>query len=79
MVGEAARVEIKTQGQDELFWNVVYINGFEIPHRQHVKTINQASELEYDLKRIVEDAFRLGYRHGHGASQAVIREAIGIR
>jgi hypothetical protein len=79
MSGEAARVEVKTQGQDEMVWNVVYVNGFEIPHRQRVKTIEQAGELEYDLRRIVEDAFRLGYRHGYGSSQKVIRDALGIR
>ncbi len=79
MAGESARVEIKTQGEDFLFWNVVYVNGFEMPHRQNVKSIEQANELETDLRRIVEDAFRLGYRHGYGSSQKVIRDALGIR
>lgn len=78
MIGESARVEIKVCGEDSVFWNAIYINGLKMPCKQKVKSIEQAHELDQDLKRIVEDAFCFGYRQGFKDSQAAIRDALGI-
>ena len=79
MSGESARVEVKCRGEDVLFWNSVYINGIEICWRQRASSIEDADRLAGDLKLIAEEAFRLGYRHGFGSCQRVIKDAIGVK
>jgi hypothetical protein len=79
MPGELAEVEVLTQGDDSIFWNVVYINGIEMRPRFEVESIQQGNENCDPLKRIAAEAFRLGYRQGFANSQRVIREAIGVK
>jgi hypothetical protein len=79
MAGEIARVEVRTQGHDDLFWNVVYINGFQVAPRQSVASIAEGNELSGDLHAIVAEVYRRAYRDGYGAAQRVIRDALGVK
>ncbi len=79
MAGESARVEVRTCGEDDRFWNVVYINGFEVAPRQSVASITEGVELSGDLHAIVTEVYRRAYRDGYGAAQRVIRDALGVK
>lgn len=79
MAGEVANVEVRTQGDDDIFWTVVYINGFEISNRITIDSIQAGERIAQPIRRIVEDAFRIGYRKGFANCQNVIREAIGLK
>ena len=79
MAGEIARVEVRTQGDEDLFWNVVYVNGFEIRPRQHLQSIQDGERLSDDLHQIVAEVYRRAYRDGYGAAQRVIRDALGVK
>ena len=81
MAGESARVEVQTlrYGDGSLFWNVVYVNGFEVAPRQHVESIDEGERLSDDLHQIVAEVYRRAYRDGYGAAQRVIRDALGVK
>jgi len=79
MPGESAEVEVLTQGDDTIFWNVVYINGIEMRERFDVDSIQQGNANCDSLRKIAAEAFRAGYRQGFANSQRVIRDAIGVK
>ena len=79
MAGESAEVRVHTQGDNDFFWNVVYINGIEMSPRFNVESISEGHDTSDSLKRIAAEAFRLGYRQGFANCQRVIREAIGVK
>jgi hypothetical protein len=79
MAGESARVEVRTCGDDDKFWNVVWVNGFEVAPRQHLESIQDGERLSDDLHRIVTEVYRRAYRDGYGAAQRVIRDALGVK
>ena len=79
MSGESARVEANISGDDDRFWCVLYVNGFELRPRFTVESINQGEAVKDQLRWIAEEAFRLGYRQGFGSCQSAIKQAIGIR
>lgn len=79
MAGELARVEVRTHGDEDRFWNAVYVNGFEVQPRISVSSISDGEELSGDLHAIVAEVYRRAYRDGYGAAQRVIRDALGVK
>ena len=79
MAGESAKVEVLVQGDDDRFWNVVYINGFEINTRLVVESIEAGKAHSDSLRKIAQDDYRLGYRQGFASCQHVICDALGVR
>ena len=78
MSSEAAKVEVHVQGDEHIFWTVVYVNGFEMRNRMRVESIQAGENISGPIRNIAEDAYRLGYRQGFANSQKIIREAIGV-
>jgi hypothetical protein len=79
MAGESARVEVRTCGEDDKFWNIVWVNGIQVNRRQNVNSIEEGERLATDLDWIVTEVYRRAYRDGYGAAQRVIRDALGVK
>ena len=78
MSGDNARVEIKTHGDDDTFWLVAYVNGFEVNGHVPVSSINDGSVKANPIDSMVRAVYRRAYRDGFKACQSTLKEALGI-
>ena len=78
MAGENGRIEIKTHGDDDTFWLVAYVNGFEVNGHVPVASIDEGAEVENRLDSLVRDVYRRAYRTGFKDCQSCVREALGL-
>ena len=78
MSGENARIEIKTHGDDDTFWLVAYVNGFEVNGHVRVASIDDGSVKANRIDIMVREVYRRAYREGFKACLSVVKEALGI-
>jgi len=78
MAGEDARVEIQTCGEDDVFWIVAYVNGFECRGHIPVHSIEHGSVVANRLDSLVRDVYRTAYRAGFKNCQNVVKDALGV-
>ena len=78
MAGEDARVEIRTHGNDDTFWLVAYVNGFEVNGHVPVASIDDADQKASRIDSMVREVYRRAYRDGFRACQSVIKDSLGI-
>lgn len=78
MSGENARVEIKTHGDDDTFWLVAYVNGFEVNRHVPVASIADGDQKASWIHSMVQEVYRRAYRDGIRACQSVIKDSLGI-
>lgn len=78
-MGEDARVEILTRGEDATFWLRPIVNGVEVGNGViHVESIEQGDKMSEEVARVVRNVYRRAYRDGYSASQAAVRDELGI-
>ena len=78
MAGEDARVEIQTCGEEDVFWLVAYVNGFETRGHIPVRSIEDGSVVANRLDSLVRDVYRTAYRAGFKNCQNVVKDALGV-
>ena len=78
MSGENARVEIKTHGDDDMFWLAAYVNGFEVDGHVPVASIDAGAVAEKRVERMVREVYRRAYRDGFKSCQQCVKDALGI-
>lgn len=78
MSGENARVEIKTHGEEDVFWLVAHVNGFEVNSHLPVASIEDGSVKAHQLDRMVREVYRRAYRDGVKACQKALKDALGV-
>ena len=78
MSGEIARVEIKTHGEDNMFWLVAYVNGFEVFGHLPVASIDDGNVMADRIKNMVREVYRRAYRDGFRSCQGCVKDALGI-
>ena len=78
-VGENARVEIKTHGDDDVFWLVAYVNGFDVKGHIPVASINDGAVVANRLDKLVREVYRRAYRAGFTDCQSCVKDALGIK
>jgi hypothetical protein len=76
--GENARIEIKTHGDDDTFWLVAYVNGFEVNGHVPVASIDDGSVKANRIDSMVREVYRRAYRDGFKACQSCVKDALGI-
>ena len=76
--GENARVEIKTHGDDDTFWLVAYVNGFEVNGHVPVASIDAGAVAANRVDSMVREVYRRAYRDGFKACQSCMKDALGI-
>lgn len=78
MVGEDARVEVKTSGDNDVFWLVAYVNGFECRGHIPVNSVEHGDVLANRINSLVRDVYRTAYRAGFKDCQNVVKDALGV-
>jgi len=78
-VGENARVEIKTHGDDDIFWLVAYVNGFDVNGHIPVASINDGAVVANRVDSLVREVYRRAYRAGFKDCQSCVKDALGIK
>lgn len=76
--GENARVEIKTHGDNDTFWLVAYVNGFEVNGHVPVASIDEGDVKANRIDSMVREVYRRAYRDGFKACQSCVKDALGI-
>ena len=75
---ENAKVEVKTHGEDDTFWLVVYVNGFEVRGHVPVDSIDHGAVAANRVDSMVREVYRRAYRDGYRACQSCVKDALGI-
>lgn len=78
MAGENGRVEIKTHGDDDIFWLVAYVNGHDTRGHIPIASIEDGAIVANRLDSLVRDVYRTAYRTGFKDCQNVIKDALGV-
>ena len=78
MSGETARVEIRAHGDDDTFWLVAYVNGFEVNGHVPVQSIDAGAVAANRVDSLVREVYRRAYRDGFKSCQSAMKDALGI-
>jgi hypothetical protein len=73
-----AKVEIRTHGDNDTFWLVAYLNGFEVNGHVPVESIEDGTAKAERIDKLVRDVYRRAYRDGVTSCQRCVKEALGI-
>ena len=78
MAGENGKVEIKTHGEDDMFWLAAYVNGFDVRGHIPIASTAEGDEVAKRLDTLVRSVYRTAYRAGVKDCQKVIKDALGL-
>jgi hypothetical protein len=78
MAGEDARVEVRIDAEDNLFWVANAVNGYDSGSSIRAASIEDAEKIAPEVERLIKTVYRKAYRDGYSSCQRAIKDALGI-